>query len=84
MKYIFREIIFGVFIFLTIGILLCDVMDAYVTTTKSSFPIIFFISLTFPTITTFVYDILILSENIVLLDRNIEIIKENITLSKED
>lgn len=84
MKYIFREIIFGFFIFLTIGILLCDVMDAYVTTTKSSFPIIFFISLTFPTITTFVYDILILSENIVLLDRNIEIIKEKITLSKED
>lgn len=84
MKYIFREIIFGFFIFLTIGILLCDVMDAYVTTTKSSFPIIFFISLTFPTITAFVYDILILSENIVLLDRNIEIIKEKITLSKED
>ena len=84
MKYIFREIIFGFFIFLTIGILLCDVMDAYVTTTKSSFPIIFFISLTFHTITTFVYDILILSENIVLLDRNIEIIKEKITLSKED
>lgn len=84
MKYIFREIIFVFFIFLTIGILLCDVMDAYVTTTKSSFPIIFFISLTFPTITTFVYDILILSENIVLLDRNIEIIKEKITLSKED
>lgn len=84
MKYVFREIIFLLFIFLTIGILLCNVMDDYVTTTKSSFPIIFFICLTFTAITAFVYDILILSENIVLLDRNIEIIKEKITLSKED
>ena len=82
MKYIFREIIFLLFIFLTIGILLCNVMDAYVTTTKSSFPIIFFISLTFPTITTFVYDILTLTENVVLLNRNIEIIKKDSTLIK--
>ena len=83
MKYIFREIIFGFFIFLTIGILLCNVMDTYYTII-SSFPMILFICLAFPSITTFVYDILILSENIVLLDRNIEIIKEKITLSKED
>lgn len=84
MKYIFREIIFLLFIFLTIGILLCNVMVAYVTTTKSSFPIIFFICLTFTAITTFVYDILILTENIVLVNRNTEIIKQNIFLSKED
>ena len=83
MKYIFIGIISGVFLFLTIGILLCNVMDTYATTI-SSFPMLLFICLAFPTITLFVYDILILSENITLLTRNTEIIKKDSTLTKED
>ena len=83
MKYIFIEIISGVFLFLTIGILLCNVMDTYATTI-GSFPMILFICLAFPTITLFAYDILILSENIVLLNRNTEIIKNDIILTTED
>ena len=83
MKYIFIGIISGVFLFLTIGILLCNVMDTYATTI-SSFPMLLFICLAFPTITLFVYDILILSENIVLLNRNTEITKNDIILTTED
>ena len=58
-------------------------MDTYATTI-SSFPMLLFICLAFPTITLFVYDILILSENITLLTRNTEIIKKDSTLTKED
>lgn len=83
MKYIFIGIISGVFLFLTIGILLCNVMDTYATTI-GSFPMILFICLAFPTITLFAYDILILSENIVLLNRNTEITKNDIILTTED
>ena len=83
MKYIFKEIIIWVFLYVTIGILLCNVMDTYATTI-SSFPMLLFICLAFPTITLFVYDILILSENITLLTRNTEIIKKDSTLTKED
>lgn len=83
MKYIFIGIISGVFLFLTIGILLCNIMDTYATTI-GSFPMILFICLAFPTITLFAYDILILSENIVLLNRNTEITKNDIILTTED
>ena len=83
MKYIFKEIIFGVFLLLTIGILSCNIMDTY-STTIGSFPMLLFICLAFPTITLFVYDILILSENITLLTRNTEISKKDSTLAKED
>ena len=83
MKYIFKEIIIWVFLYVTIGILLCNIMDTYATTI-SSFPMLLFICLTFPTITLFVYDILILSENITLLTINTEIIKKDSTLTKED
>lgn len=83
MKYIFKEIIIWVFLYVTIGILLCNIMDTYATTI-SSFPMLLFICLAFPTITLFVYDILILSENITLLTRNTEIIKKDSTLTKED
>lgn len=83
MKNIFKEIIIWVFLYVTIGILLCNVMDTYATTI-SSFPMLLFICLAFPTITLFVYDILILSENITLLTRNTEIIKKDSTLTKED
>lgn len=83
MKNIFKEIIIWVFLYVTIGILLCNVMDTYATTI-SSFPMLLFICLAFPTITLFVYDILILSENITLLTRNTEIIKNDSTLTKED
>lgn len=83
MKYIFKEIFIWVFLYVTIGILLCNIMDTYATTI-SSFPILLFICLAFPTITLFVYDILILSENITLLTRNTEIIKKDSTLTKED
>lgn len=83
MKNIFKEIIIWVFLYVTIGILLCNIMDTYATTI-SSFPMLLFICLAFPTITLFVYDILILSENITLLTRNTEIIKKDSTLTKED
>lgn len=83
MKYIFIGIISGVFLFLTIGILLCNVMDTYATTI-GSFPMILFICLAFPSIALFAYDITILSENSVLLNRDIEINKNNSTLTNED
>lgn len=83
MKYIFREIVSGLFIFLTIGILLCTVMDTY-SKTISSFPLILFICLVFPATALFAYDITILSENSVLLNRNNEIKKNNSTLTNED
>lgn len=83
MKYIFSKIMIGVFLFLTIGILINNLIDTY-STTISSFPMLLFICLAFPTITLFVYDILILSENIVLLNRNTEITKNDIILTTED
>lgn len=83
MKYIFKEIFSWVFLFLTIGILLCNVMDTY-STTIGSFPMLLFICLAFPTITLFGYDMLILTENITLLTRNTEIAKKDSTLTKED
>jgi len=83
MKYIFKEIFSWEFLFLTIGILLCNVMDTY-STTIGSFPLILFICLAFPSIALFAYDITILSENSVLLNRNIEIKENNSTLTKED
>lgn len=83
MKYIFIGTFTGVFLFLTIGILLCTVMDTY-STTISSFPLILFICLAFPSIALFAYDITILSENSVLLNRNIEIKENNSTLTNED
>ena len=73
----------GVFLFLTIGILINNLMDTY-STTIDSFPLILFICFAFTLIAIFAYDILILSENIVLVNRNTEIIKQNIFLSKED
>ena len=42
MKYIFKEIIIWVFLYVTIGILLCNIMDTYATTI-SSFPMLLFI-----------------------------------------
>jgi len=83
MKYIFTKIISGVFLFITIGILLCNVMDIY-SKTIGSFPMLLFICLAFPSIALFAYDITILSENSVLLNRNIEIKENNSTLTKED
>lgn len=83
MKYIFRAIVSGLFIFLTIGMLLCTVMDTY-STTISSFPLILFICLVFPATALFAYDITILSENSVLLNRNIEIKENNSALTNED
>lgn len=83
MKYIFKETIINVLLFLTIGIILCNVMDTY-STTISSFPLILFICLAFPSISLFAYYITILSENSVLLNRNIEIKKNNGTLTNED
>lgn len=83
MKYIFSKIIIGVFLFLTIGILINNLMDTY-STRIDSFPLILFICLAFPIIALFAYDILILSENIVLLNRNTEITKNNSKLTKED
>lgn len=83
MKYIFRQTITGLFLFLSIGLLISNLMDTY-STTISSFPLILFICLAFPTITLFAYDILILSENIVLLNRNTEITKNDIILTTED
>lgn len=72
MKYIFSKIMIGVFLFLTIGILINNLMDTY-STTIDSFPLILFICFAFTLIAIFAYDILILSENIVLLNRNTEI-----------
>lgn len=83
MKYIFIGTFTGVFLFLTIGILLCNVMDTY-STTISSFPLTLFICLAFPSIALFAYDITILSENSVLLNRDIEIKQNNSTLTNED
>lgn len=83
MKYIFKEIFSWVFLCISIGILLCNVMDTY-STTIGSFPMLLFICLAFPTITLFVYDMLILTENITLLNRNTEITKKDSTLTKED
>jgi len=83
MKYIFRETITGLFLFLSIGLLISNLMDTY-STTISSFPLTLFICLAFPSIALFAYDITILSENSVLLNRNIEIKKNNSTLTKED
>lgn len=73
----------GVFLFLTIGILINNLMDTY-STIIDSFPLILFICFTFTLIAIFAYDILILSENIVLLNRNTEITKDNSKLTKED
>lgn len=73
----------GVFLFLTIGILINNLMDTYYTTI-SSFPLTLFICLAFPSIALFAYDITILSENSVLLNRNIEIKENNSTLTNED
>lgn len=83
MKYIFIGTFTGVFLFLTFGILLCNVMDTY-STTISSFPLILFICLVFPATALFAYDITILSENSVLLNRNNEIKKNNSNLTNED
>lgn len=83
MKYIILETINGIFIFLSIGILLCNLMDIY-NINIGSFPLIFFICFAFPAIALFTYDILILSENSVLLNRNTEITKNNSTLTNED
>jgi len=83
MKYIFSKIMIGVFLFLTIGILINNLMDTY-STTIDSFPLILFICFAFTLIAIFSYDILILSENIVLLNRNIEIKENNSTLTNED
>ena len=83
MKYIFSKIMIGVFLFLTIGILINNLMDTY-STIIDSFPLILFICFTFTLIAIFAYDILILSENIVLLNRNTEITKDNSKLTKED
>lgn len=83
MKYIFSKIMIGVFLFLTIGILINNLMDTY-STTISSFPLTLFICLAFPSIALFAYDITILSENSVLLNRNIEIKENNSTLTNED
>ena len=83
MKYIFSKIMIGVFLFLTIGILINNLMDTY-STTIDSFPLILFICFAFTLIAIFSYDILILSENIVLLNRNTEITKNNSKLTKED
>ena len=83
MKYIFRGTITGLFLFLSIGLLISNLMDTY-STTISSFPLILFICLAFPSIALFAYDITILSENSVLLNRNIEIKENNSTLTNED
>ena len=83
MKYIFRQIITGLFLFLSIGLLISNLMDTY-STTISSFPLTLFICLAFPSIALFAYDITILSENSVLLNRNIEIKENNSTLTNED
>lgn len=83
MKYIFRETITGLFLFLSIGLLISNLMDTY-STTISSFPLILFICLAFPSIALFAYDITILSENSVLLNRDIKITKEKLTLTNED
>ena len=83
MKNIFTEILNGVFIFLTIGILINNLMETYVTTINS-FPLIFFICFSFTIIALFTYDILIVSENITLLNRNTEIIKKDSTLTNKD
>lgn len=83
MKYIFRQTISGLFLFLSIGLLISNLMDTY-STTISSFPLTLFICLAFPSIALFAYDITILSENSVLLNRNIEIKGNNSTLTNED
>ena len=83
MKYIFSKIMIGVFLFLTIGILINNLMDTY-STTIDSFPLILFICFAFTLIAIFAYDILILSENIVLVNRNTEITKNDTKLTKED
>lgn len=49
----------GVFLFLTIGILINNLMDTY-STTIDSFPLILFICFAFTLIAIFSYDILIL------------------------
>lgn len=83
MKYIFRETSTGLFLFLSIGLIISNLMDTY-STTISSFPLIIFICLAFPSIALSAYDITILSENSVLLNRNIEIKKNNCTLTNKD
>lgn len=83
MKHIIAEILNGVFIFLTIGILINNLMETYVITINS-FPLIFFICFAFTLTALFTYDILIVSENITLLNRNTEITQKDSTLTNKD
>ena len=83
MKYIIASTINGIFLFLTIGLLIYNLMYDYVTNI-GSFPLIFFIGFAFTIIALFIYYILIISENSVLLIRNNEIKQNNSTLTNDD
>ena len=76
MKYIYASTINGIFLFLTIGLLIYNLMYDYVANI-GSFPLIFFIGFVFTIIALFIYYILILSENSELLIRNNEIKQNN-------